>query len=857
MGKGGVGVRVVTPPNAQDAAQPEDTSSPSGQEAELPLPYAVSTSGRKEPLPGVQSIFLTGTTIEIIGLQALAGDGRGMLYVPKEKLLKDVQFRGAISDFHPIRDKIQGADCDPVLIKSNPEDLYGDGNNFEIACSRAAADTWEFIEAETVRRQQAAQLAAASPKAAAKAVPKVHRDWLPRPWTSMGSEIEVDEASVRPGRQPIVMTAHRRRKDFHRAFTLTDKDASELWNSSQMECRPFKDPKFDLNRMEQDAAVQAVAELQSRATQATGRRPLPGSSQSVPIDMAEEERTRILHSAQMAGFLGRVQNITESALQQNEVTNIFEDDFAALAEDDGLSGNRKENVISEYQSFTDLLYSKNKVVSAIQWLPHRKGVVAVACTEPLSFSERMEVGGSPAACAILIWNFKDPIHPEYVLEAPVEVFAFQCNPLQPDIVTAGAYNGQVLMWDTSAEEERLAHAKSAPKEEGGEGGEGSVPVVKHTHLSLVDASHHAAVTDLHWLPGITISRDGKAIKVLEDKAKECNFFATTAADGKVLFWDMRVGHNRRKVKKEREDDEVEWKPTYVVTLLSAEGGDLAACKCSFSLKDALKSQFFVGSFDGELVYSDYLKPEAEGGEQGDQSSVVAAHSGAVVMLARSPFFDDILLSVGDWTFGIWKETAHSCPLFLSPFAAAMYTAGCWSPTRPGVVFVGRADGVLEVWDLLDRSHEASMTAAPTSTAITSLAFSPAGAPATAGTRAVQQLLAIGDSLGVLHIMDLPRNLRRRVPNEIKTVSNFLKRELARLDYVAACQPTRARVLKEIQETQKAAEAEKAEDKAEEGVLPGPLPTGEEFDEASEAAYKKMEHDFKVQLGLIKENIPPS
>ncbi len=31
--------------------------------------------------------------------------------------------------------------------------------------------------------------------------------------------------------------------------------------------------------------------------------------------------------------------------------------------------------------------------------------------------------------------------------------------------------------------------------------------------------------------------------------RECNFFATTAADGKVLFWDMRVGRGKRKVKR--------------------------------------------------------------------------------------------------------------------------------------------------------------------------------------------------------------------------------------------------------------------------------------------------------------------
>ena len=31
--------------------------------------------------------------------------------------------------------------------------------------------------------------------------------------------------------------------------------------------------------------------------------------------------------------------------------------------------------------------------------------------------------------------------------------------------------------------------------------------------------------------------------------RECNFFATTAADGKVLFWDMHVGRGKRKVKR--------------------------------------------------------------------------------------------------------------------------------------------------------------------------------------------------------------------------------------------------------------------------------------------------------------------
>ena len=59
------------------------------------------------------------------------------------------------------------------------------------------------------------------------------------------------------------------------------------------------------------------------------------------------------------------------------MTNIFEDDFAFLGDDDSGTGNRKENSISEYQSFTDLQHSKGKAVSAIHWLPHRKASAEV------------------------------------------------------------------------------------------------------------------------------------------------------------------------------------------------------------------------------------------------------------------------------------------------------------------------------------------------------------------------------------------------------------------------------------------------------------------------------------------------
>lgn len=99
--------------------------------------------------------------------------------------------------------------------------------------------------------------------------------------------------------------------------------------------------------------------------------------------------------------------------------------------------------ITPHQSFTDLVYSKGKRVTAIVWVPGKKGMVAVACTQPLSADERLENAGRVENSAVLIWNFLDPIHPQYVLEAPFDVFSFGFNPAKPEIITGGLHNGQV------------------------------------------------------------------------------------------------------------------------------------------------------------------------------------------------------------------------------------------------------------------------------------------------------------------------------------------------------------------------------------------------------------------------------
>jgi len=94
-----------------------------------------------------------------------------------------------------------------------------------------------------------------------------------------------------------------------------------------------------------------------------------------------------------------------------------------------------------------------------------------------------------------------------------------------------------------------------------------------------------------------------------------------------------------------------------------------------------------------------------------------------------------------------RNSLMSCDILAPCQAPCLLTCPLTSCLRnAAVLFAGREDGVLEVWDLLDRSHEPSLLAAPSAAAITSLAFTPASIGSAAGAasvRAAQQLLAVG------------------------------------------------------------------------------------------------------------------
>ncbi len=61
---------------------------------------------------------------------------------------------------------------------------------------------------------------------------------------------------------------------------------------------------------------------------------------------------------------------------------------------------------------------------------------------------------------------------------------------------------------------------------------------------------------------------------------------------------------------------------------------------------------------------------------------------------------------------------QSGPILMSACSKMLRTVGHWSLSRPAVFFIGKEDGSIEVWDLLQNSHEPSQSQNISSAAVT-------------------------------------------------------------------------------------------------------------------------------------------
>lgn len=456
--------------------------------------------------------------------------------------------------------------------------------------------------------------------------------------------------------------------------------------------------------------------------------------------------------------------------------------------DDSFFDKKSESQLREHADLSNSEFTKKKKITSIHWQPRAKGIISVASVDDRSIDKRY--GYDPKtnpeqftlhqSSYVVVWDYNDPIWPQLVLEAPCDIQCIEFNPSDPKILVGGLVNGQIILWnldDANRPEQSVIDMMGREKLPS------QIRSLPYRQLSLIEASHDGPVYAIRWINNKVFNDSGELVS-----HPTTDQFLTTSSDGRLLVWDKNeefVLPSKKAIKIKSERLRGKWIPVNMWNVWKLDNSaPLSICSMDYVPDTGV----YLGTQDGEFVLADIgpiarkssLLDDEHGGYKTFNNLTVAKsihqkHYSAVHTVQVHPQFSDIVLTIGSHEIHIWKCGCH-CPIWTSPFRESYLTSGTWSPTRPGVLFIGRHDGILEAWNFMDKSHSPSLEhVVYQNVELSSIQFLKAQTQ-------YSQFLAVGTSQGVLHVMEVPRNLSKVSPNEADAMRKFFDRESQKVHY---------------------------------------------------------------------------
>ena len=143
------------------------------------------------------------------------------------------------------------------------------------------------------------------------------------------------------------------------------------------------------------------------------------------------------------------------------------------------------------------------------------------------------------------------------------------------------------------------------------------------------------------------------------------------------------------------------------------------------------------------------------------------HHAPVYGIERHPFFSKYFMTVGDWTTRIWIDDLKN-PIVTTKYYNVSLVTGKWSPSRPGVFFTARTDGIVDVWDMFYKQNDPVLSINVSTTSLSSLQVQQQG-----------RLVACGSKDGNVSIVEVSDGLAEVQSNEKQSINQLLERETKR------------------------------------------------------------------------------
>jgi len=185
---------------------------------------------------------------------------------------------------------------------------------------------------------------------------------------------EIDGARIQEAGERLKYAFTRKRALFRQSVKLYDVACIESEDFKQYKDPQFKESHehpgvFGTRYLLRDSANSCVPQTSESSVQTARFRLVPSTVQYAPIVQESDDKAKIKENEELLDMFERVLPGVEHALSTNETVQVFVNDLTLLGENETL-GNTSDNAIKEYSSpFTDIEYSKNKIISAIDWMP--------------------------------------------------------------------------------------------------------------------------------------------------------------------------------------------------------------------------------------------------------------------------------------------------------------------------------------------------------------------------------------------------------------------------------------------------------------------------------------------------------
>ncbi|CAE1300154.1 DNAI2 [Acanthosepion pharaonis] len=178
----------------------------------------------------------------------------------------------------------------------------------------------------------------------------------------------------------------------------------------------------------------------------------------------------------------------------------------------------------------------------------------------------------------------------------------------------------------------------------------------------------------------------------------------------------------------------------------------------------IPTKFMVGTEHGTIISCNRkAKSDAD-----KIVTVYSGHAGPVNALQRNPFFPKNFLSVADWQAQIWSEESKESSIMKTKQHSSYLTDGCWSHVRPAVYFTTKMDGTLDIWDLIFKHNDPTLTIQVCDESLHSLRVQEHG-----------KLAACGSHSGTITLLELSSRFYCMQKNEKNIITEIFDRETKR------------------------------------------------------------------------------